>query len=100
GTGPQANHSRPGGSRHWRRFPFSLYQLRTRDVFIPRVRATEHFDVGATLAIGPGAGDLNPLTRRLVADAGSVLRHVAGLSVHLNGALPLIFERGDQIEFL
>jgi len=31
-------------------------------------------------------------TRRLVADAGSILRHIAGLSVHLHGALALIFE--------
>src|SRR6185436_566712 len=62
--------------------------------------STEDFDVGATLAIGPGAGDLDPLTRGLVVDAGSILRHIAGLSVHLHGALTLIFERHEQIVFL
>src|SRR5262249_5049371 len=31
---------------------------------------------------------------------GPVLRHIAGLTVHLHGALALIFERRDQIVFL
>src|SRR6185369_8021674 len=55
---------------------------------------------GATLAIGPSAGNLDPLTRHLVADAPSVFRRIAGLSVHLDGALALIFERHEQIVFL
>jgi hypothetical protein len=63
------------------------------------VRATAHFDVVTALAIGPGAGDLNPLARHVVVDAGAVLRHVAGLSVHLHRALALIFERVHQVDF-
>src|SRR5205823_5427393 len=63
-------------------------------------RSTEDFDIGATLAVGPSSGDLYPFTRRLVADAGSILRHIAGLPIHLHGALALIFERHDQIVFL
>src|SRR5439155_14148872 len=54
----------------------------------------------ARLAIGPSARVLNPLAGCLVADAGSILRYIAGLSVHLNGALALIFERHYQIVFL
>src|SRR5439155_15356748 len=60
---------------------------------------TEDFHIGATLAVGPSAGDLDSLTRRLVADAGSIFRHIAGLPVHLHSALALIFERHDQILF-
>src|SRR5215475_8817885 len=64
------------------------------------IRSSTVAGIGVALAVGPSAGDLDPLTRRLVADAGSILRHIAGLPVHLHGALALIFERHDQIAFL
>src|ERR1700687_2899308 len=48
-------------------------------------------------SIGPGTCVLNPLTRRLVVGAYTIFRECAGLFVHLDGALPLIFERGDQL---
>src|SRR5205814_10342247 len=75
-------------------------QFGAGNIFVPGIRSTENFDTGATLAIGPSAGDLYPFTRRLVADAGSILRHIAGLPVHLHGALALIFERHEQISLL
>src|SRR6185295_14630723 len=70
------------------------------NVFIPRVRAADDFDVVAALSIGPGTGDLDPLTRLLIGDAGAVLRQVAGLSVHLHRALARIFQRHQDVVFL
>src|SRR5579872_6481413 len=70
------------------------------NVFVPGIRSTEDLDIGARLAIGPGAGVLNPLPGSLVADAGSILRDIAGLSVHLKSALALVFERHDQVSLL
>src|SRR4029450_2560148 len=57
------------------------------------------FDSGATLAVGPRAGDLDSLPRYLVADAPSILRGIAGLSVHLDGAFAQVFERHEHIVF-
>src|SRR5262249_4218108 len=62
-------------------------------------RSTEDFDIGATLSVGPSPCDLDPLTRRLVADAGPILRRITGLPIYLHSALALIFERHDQIVF-
>src|SRR5262249_36510589 len=98
-TCPQANHPFLDSRGHRRRLAFTGDEFGARNVFVPGIRSTEDFDIGATLAIGPSAGDLDPLTRRLVADAGSILRHIARLPVHLHGALALIFERHDQILF-
>src|SRR5262249_22143063 len=75
-------------------------ELGTLNVFVPGIGSTEDFDIGATLTIGPSASDADSLARRPVADVGSVQRHIAGLSVHLHGALALIDERHDQISFL
>src|SRR6185369_17921794 len=63
-------------------------------------RATEDFDRGTTLPVGPHAGDPDPLTRRLIADIASVHRHIAGLPAHLHRALALIVERHEQVVFL
>ena len=97
---PQANHPLLYGCRHRSGFALARDELGTLNVFVPGIGSTEDFDSGATLTIGPSAGDPDPLTGRPVADVGSVHRHIAGLSVHLDGALALIDERHDQISFL
>src|SRR5439155_24518498 len=81
-------------------FAFARDEFGAGNVFVPGIRSAQDFDIGATLAIGASAGDLDPLARRPVADAGSVLRHIAGLSVHLHGALARIFERHEYVVFL
>src|SRR5207244_5981145 len=86
--------------RHRSGFAFARDEFGAGNIFVPGVRPTEDFDIGATLAVGPSASDLDPFTRRLVADTGSILRHIAGLPVHLHGALALIFERHEQIQLV
>ena len=74
--------------------------LRTCTYAIPVAAIAVMAATAADLPARPSAGDLDPLTRLLVGDAGSVLRHIAGLSVHLHGALALIFEGHEHVVFL
>src|SRR5207237_7968277 len=97
GIGPQADEPLLHGGRHRRRLAFSRNDLRARYVFVPGVLPADNLDARIGLSIGPGAGVLNPLTRSLVARAYTIFCECAGLSVHLDGALPLIFERDDQL---
>src|SRR4029453_1473794 len=62
----------------------------------PGVTLAEHLDGRIRLSVGPVAGVLNSLTWQLIVHAHTILRERAGLSVHLDGALPLILERDDQ----
>src|SRR4029453_498968 len=52
------------------------------------------------LTVSPSARVLYALTRRLIIRAHTIFRQRAWLAVHLNGALPLVFERGDQLVLL
>src|SRR4029453_7601849 len=52
------------------------------------------------LSVRPRAGVLNPLTEGLVVGARTILRQCARLSVHLNRALALLFERRGHVAFI
>src|ERR1700722_13646128 len=60
-TCPQANHPFLYSGGHRRRLAFTGDELDTRNVFVPGIRSTEDFDIGARLPIGPSARVLNPL---------------------------------------
>src|SRR5439155_22419992 len=100
GTGPQADEPLLDGARHRGRLPFPRNDLRTRYVFVPGVLPADNLDARIRLSIGPSARVLNPLARHLVIGANTIFRECAVLSVHLYGALPLIFERDDQLVFI
>src|SRR5437667_415792 len=86
--------------RHRAGLPLRWTDLRTGRVFVPGVQPADHLDVRVRLSVWPRAGVLNPLTEGLVVDARTIFRQRARLSVHLNRALALIFERGDHVAFI
>ena len=57
------------------------------------------FDGRVLLAVGLRALDLRALSWRLVVGADAVLRQRAGLTVHLDRAFALVFERGHDLRF-
>src|SRR5206468_4766361 len=71
--------------------------LRTRAVLVPHVPFADGFNVRVRLAVRALALDLCPVSRDLIVGAQAILRQRAGLPVYLNGALGLVFERGDEL---
>ena len=71
--------------------------FRAGNVLVPGVLPADRFDVGKRLAVRARALDLRPVSRRLVVRADAILRQRARLSVHLNRALGLVFERAHEL---
>ena len=81
-------------------FPFGCTDLRTGRVLVPGVQPADHFDVRVLLSVRSRAGVLDPLTEGLVVRARTKSRQRARLPLDLDGALALVFERGDHVAFV
>src|SRR5439155_22480357 len=75
-------------------------QAGSHDSLVPRERSAYNLDCFARLAVRKSARVLHAHPGNLVVDAGSIIRHLAWLSLHLDGAGSLKVERDDGVDFL
>ena len=72
-------------------------ELRAGNIFIPRVRSADGFNVRILLFVGTHALDLRPPSGHLVVGLHAILRDRAGLTVHWIVPLAAVVERFNKL---